>query len=149
MTDSPECRNDRGPGGRFAKGNKLAVGHGNPVAKLTHEITLAIRSAASPAAVLGVLEALHNRALAGDVAAASVWLQRVVGPARQLVDLELPQITDTSSATDAFRTILAAVASGSLDVAAAEKVATLTKATADAVVYEQLAARVEALEASR
>lgn len=148
MTDSSSSRNnDRDRGGRFAKGNRLAVGHGNPLAKLTSEITLAVRSATTPQAVLAVLEALHSRAVGGDVAAASVWLQRVVGPARQLVDLELPAITDAQSATEAFRTILGAVATGSLDVAAAEKVATLTRATADAVCYEQLAERVAVLEA--
>lgn len=151
MSDSPSSHNngDRGPGGRFAKGNKLAVGFGNPVAKRTHELTLAVRSAATPEAVLAVLEALHTRALAGDVAAASVWLQRVVGPARHLVDVELPTITDAASASDCFRGIMQAVAGGGLDVASAEKLASLAHFTADAVVYEALASRVAALEATR
>jgi hypothetical protein len=147
--DSSQSRNhgDREPDGRFRPGNRVSVGcGGNPRAKQTHEIHKAIASAATPEAVLAVLEALHVRALAGDSNAATCWLQRVVGPARTVVEVPLPTIASAGDAATAARSVLEHVTSGTASLEEGQRLLELVAAVRDAVVVAELEQRIAQLE---
>lgn len=151
---SPESQPSRADGerdrsGRFLKGNATSRKGGNPAMRRLGELQTAVRAASSPEAVAAVLEALHSRALAGDCASASVWLGRVLGPAKQVVEVDLPAVVDASSASEAFGRIVEAAAKGEVDVAAAERLAGLTARAAEAIAWRDLAQRVATLEAQR
>jgi hypothetical protein len=147
MSESASSRAERDAAGRFQPGNTTSKKGGNPSLRRLGELQTAVRAAASPEAVAAVLEALHVRALAGDCASASVWLGRVLGPARAVVDVELPAVVDAPSASEAFQRIVEAAAAGRLDVDAAERLASLTARAAEANAWRDLAERVAALEA--
>jgi hypothetical protein len=147
--DSSQSRNhgDREPDGRFRPGNRVSVGvGGNPRAKQTAEIYRAIAAAATPEAVAAVLEALHVRALAGDSNCATVWLQRVVGPARTTVAVELPTIASAGDAATAARSVLEHVTSGTVSLEEGQRLLELVGHVRDACVLEQLETRVAQLE---
>ncbi|MBM3559789.1 MAG: hypothetical protein FJX53_07955 [Alphaproteobacteria bacterium] len=149
--ESEQSRTDgeRDASGRFVAGNRTSLRGGNPSLRRLGELQTAVREAATADDVRAVLAALKERALAGCCASASVWLSRTCGAPRTFVEVDLPAIGTAADFGAAMRAILADVAAGRLDVAAAEKVATLARATADAVCYEQLAERVAAVEALR
>jgi hypothetical protein len=147
--DSSQSRNhgDREPDGRFRPGNRVAVGvGGNPRAKQTAEIYRAIAAAATPEAVLAVLEALHARALAGDSNAATCWLQRVVGPARTVVEVPLPTIASAGDAATAARSVLEHVAAGAASLEEGQRLLELVAHVRDAVVLAELEQRIAQLE---
>jgi len=68
----------RGPGGRFLPGT--APGPGNPLAAHVHELRVALLEAVTPEMIAGVAKVLVREALQGDVAAARVLLDRLLGP---------------------------------------------------------------------
>lgn len=68
----------RSPGGRFAPGNK--GGPGNPHAATVGRYRAAILKCCTPEDVVDVFRAMMDKAKAGDVAAAKVVLDRVLGP---------------------------------------------------------------------
>lgn len=140
---------ERGPDGRFGPGNRAAAGARNPAARHAYELARAVREATSPEDVMAVLERLRAAALDGDTAAAALWLQRVAGPARVVAEVELPDVVDAPSASQAFAAIVRAAAAGEVDIAVAERLAVLVRQHADAVAYEALAARLTDLEARR
>lgn len=144
---APGAERDRH--GRFAPGNTTSRRGGNPNVRALADVQSAIRDAFSAAEVVAVLRALHSRAIAGDVAAAATFVGRVCGPARQLVQIDVPPITDAASFGDAVRAIVSQVAAGELDVAAGERVLALVTAAGDALVVEELDRRVAALEGRR
>jgi hypothetical protein len=93
-----------------------------------------------------VLEALHVRALAGDSNCATVWLQRVVGPARTTVAVELPTIASAGDAATAARSVLEHVTSGTVSLEEGQRLLELVGHVRDACVLEQLETRVAQLE---
>jgi hypothetical protein len=85
---SPASPNGRHVNGRFALGNKVAVG--NPGGSRMKELRAALLAAATPEKVKAVEESLHELAVGGDVAAAKVWLDHVVGKPLQAVEVSGP-----------------------------------------------------------
>jgi hypothetical protein len=84
----PDSPNGRQIDGRFATGNKHSLGHaGN---RRQRELRAALIEAATPEKVRAVEEALHELAVGGDVAAAKVWLDHVVGRPVQALELSGP-----------------------------------------------------------
>ncbi|MFO0392544.1 MAG: hypothetical protein ACK53T_12435 [Planctomycetota bacterium] len=149
MSESDSSRAERDAAGRFSKGNQAAAGARNPAARHAYELARAVREATSPADVLEVLARLRAAAMDGDTAAAALWLTRVAGPARVVAEVELPDVVDAPTATQAFAAIVRAAAAGEVDIAVAERLAVLVRQHADAVAYEALAARLSELEARR
>jgi len=76
MTD-PNGANGRDANGRFAKGNPGGPGPAFP--RRVAELRAAILDAVTPADVVDVIRALVKAAKGGDVAAAKVFLDRLLG----------------------------------------------------------------------
>ncbi len=76
MTD-PNGANGRDANGRFAKGNPGGPGPAFP--RRVAELRAAILDAVTPADVVDVIRALVKAAKGGDVAAAKVFLDRILG----------------------------------------------------------------------
>lgn len=68
----------RGPGGRFAKGNK--AGRGNPHAQKAQQLRAAVMRALTAGELRAVVKKLVAQALDGDVTAAREVLLRALGP---------------------------------------------------------------------
>ena len=93
--------NDRTLDGRFAPGN--AISQGNLGNKRMKELRRALLECATEEKVKAVEESLHELAVGGDVAAAKVWLDHVVGKPVQALEvsgpdgqaLNLPSIVST------------------------------------------------------
>ena len=91
-TPSPNRANGRDAGGRFAKGNP--GGPGNPGAARVAEYRKAIHAAIEPELVVRVLLRMAAAALEGDVQAARLFCERVLGripDAMPLEDIESPE----------------------------------------------------------
>ncbi|MBY0228274.1 MAG: hypothetical protein K2W96_03225, partial [Gemmataceae bacterium] len=78
MSDTTDTGTGRAPNGQFAQGN--AGGPGNPFARQTALIRKAAADAATPEKAAQVMEAMHQEAIKGNVAAAKVWLAYSAGP---------------------------------------------------------------------
>jgi len=79
MKNKPSTnRANRDAGGRFAAGN--AGGPGNPHARKVAKLRAALLQAVKPADLRGVVEKLLGSAKAGDVQAAKLIIDRVLGP---------------------------------------------------------------------
>jgi len=72
--------------GRFSPGWR--GGPGNPLGKRMEELKQAVLESTTPEQVGAVMGKLHEMAMAGDVAASEVWLDRVLGRARQSIELQ-------------------------------------------------------------
>jgi hypothetical protein len=81
--------NGRSPGGRFARGNAFA--QGNPNARRMHALRHALLAAVRPEDVQAVGAKLLELARAGDIQAAKVWLEFVVGKPSQAIELSGPE----------------------------------------------------------
>jgi hypothetical protein len=88
MSDPVPTSNGRHVDGRFTPGN--AIGKGNPGNRRQRELRAALIEAATPEKVKAVEESLHELAVGGDVAAAKVWLDHVVGKPLQAVEVSGP-----------------------------------------------------------
>ena len=77
----PTGFNGRGPGGKFAAGNKLA--RGNPVNRRAQRLRIAYVRAVSPADIAALVGAVVAAAKSGDIAAARELCDRVLGKAVQ------------------------------------------------------------------
>src|SRR6516165_11000761 len=86
MSDPVPTSNGRHVDGRFTPGN--AIGKGNPGNRRQRELREALLECATPEKVKAVEEALHELAVGGDVAAAKVWLDHVVGKPLQAVQAQ-------------------------------------------------------------
>lgn len=149
MTDSNGA-NGRDVRGRFQKGCR--PGPGNPAVRRIGEAQEAIRRAVTPIDIGSVLAKLRDQALAGDVAAAKVFLDRTLGKATRPTGafaVELPEINDAASAAAAMRSILAALAKGDLDPEAAGRALGLVRSISDALVLAGIESRIEAIEQER
>ena len=88
MSDPVPTSNGRHVDGRFTPGN--AIGKGNPGNRRQRELRAALIEAATPEKVKAIEEALHELAVGGDVAAAKVWLDHVVGKPVQALEVSGP-----------------------------------------------------------
>ena len=71
--------------GRFVKGNKLSLG--NPFARKAAEMRQAIYAAISAEDMRRVIATLKEQAIAGDLKAIALLLDRVLGTAQAGIDL--------------------------------------------------------------
>ena len=76
----------RGPDGKFLVGTK--PGPGNPLAAHVHALRAALLSAVTPEELAVVCRTLLRQAQSGDVAAAKLLFDRLLGPAQELDLLE-------------------------------------------------------------
>lgn len=76
---SPTESNGRDSNGRFLPGNRLAKG--NPAARRAQSLRFALMRAVTPAELTEIVKKLIQLAIAGDVQAAKLILDRVLGPA--------------------------------------------------------------------
>lgn len=114
----------RRPDGRFAPGS--APGPGRSAG--TGEHRRALLAAVTPEDVQKVAETLRDLALDGDVGAAKVLLERVLGRPKdqpELVNLDLPPVDSAQSCAAAVRIVAAQATSGLLDVHVADKLVDL------------------------
>ena len=77
---SDNQNNGRDARGRFVKGNKVSVGHGNPNADKVHLFRNAMLAAITPAEIRRVMRRLLKEAEAGDIPAIKELLTRCCGP---------------------------------------------------------------------
>jgi hypothetical protein len=77
--------------GHWAKGNSLSRpgnGSGNPVSRRMKELRQVIVEATDEESVKEVMEAMRKAAISGDVPAARVWLEYILGKPPQAISLE-------------------------------------------------------------
>ena len=122
-------------------------GPGNPKLRHLAALRTAIAECTTREQVLEVLDKLRELALAGDVTAGRVWLERVVGkePLGELVVVDLPDVDCERAALSAQRLILRAAARGELSTEAASRLSAIASAAAEASVYVELRERLERL----
>jgi hypothetical protein len=77
--------NGRGEHGYFAVGNKFAAGNGNH--RRMSDLRRALLGATTPEQVAKVVQALAEKAAAGDVPAAKVYLDHVCGRPMQAIEV--------------------------------------------------------------
>jgi hypothetical protein len=80
--------NGRSPDGRFALGNQAATG--NPINRRMKELRRALLDSTSPEDVKAVGQTLWELATGGDVQAARVWLEFVIGKPPQALEVSGP-----------------------------------------------------------
>ena len=80
--------NGRSPDGRFALGNQAAAG--NPINRRMKELRRALLDSTSPEDVKAVGQTLWELATGGDVQAAKVWLEFVIGKPPQALEVSGP-----------------------------------------------------------
>lgn len=141
----------RGHDGKFSDGNRHSVGRGNPNIKQLSKLQRAVRGAVTPRKLKRVLESLYDAALAGDQAAAKVWLERVVGKPREMpptIGTELPigAMNSPESFAAAMREIGAAVTDGRIDIETGKRLAEVFEKIAGATLVEDLARRLAEIE---
>ncbi len=78
QTPSPAASNGRGSNGRFAAGNRL--GQGNPNARRAQKLRTELMKSVESHDLKRIVRSLVNSAAAGDVGAAKLILDRVLGP---------------------------------------------------------------------
>jgi hypothetical protein len=84
----PTVSNGRNGRGQFARGNP--GGPGNPSVRRLGDLQAAVRDAVTPEKLREVLDKLQSMAMEGDVSAARLWLERVLGRATHNVVIEAP-----------------------------------------------------------
>lgn len=102
--------------------------------------------------VRAVVESLVRLAVGGDVPAAGLLLSYAVGKPRQqpqVLDIDLPALTDAQAVAAALRAVTTAVATGSLDLEAGAQVAALVERVGVATCWQELERRVQDLEQKR
>ena len=87
MTESLPDDGDRLPDGRFAPGNRAAVGRGRPSGSKVAELRAALFDAVSPAEIQEVVDVLLRQARAGDVKSIELLLRYSLGQPKQHIDL--------------------------------------------------------------
>ena len=104
--------------GRFVPGNP--GGPGNPNVRRLHEYQAAIRAAVTPERLMVLMRQLLKAALEGDVAAARVVLDRVLGrpsnpdETAEVVPVDLPEIVTARDTVVAASRVLTALSGGKI-----------------------------------
>lgn len=141
-TDANGANGDRDRSGRFRRGNR--GGPGNPRARLVHEHMRAVAEAVTAEELRDLVRHLHALAMAGNVGAAGLLLDRVLGRARG------PQPSvQADSPVEAAEQVLRLALSGALDPAQAAELLRVVEAVVDLQVLAQLEQRVAQLELGR
>jgi hypothetical protein len=140
----------RDPSGRFQKGHEVKS-PGNPRLKHLAALQEAVREAITPEALQSVLGKLRDLALDdGDVAAARVLLDRVLGRPRVEenagASIELPSVETAAGCSQALSEILKAVSGGEIDPSTAAQLAGLVEAARKGIELVILEERISALE---
>ena len=119
---------------------------GNPAGKPKGVGEVAKLRAAIAQDVPAILEALRTQALAGDVQAARLLLERTVAPLRA-VEPPQPLALPDGSLTEQGRAVLTSVAAGELAPGQGAVLMSAIGALAKVAEIDELTARIEALEA--
>jgi len=141
---------DRDRRGRFLPGNP--GGPGNPDAAKLWRLRAAVTAAVTEADVRRVMRTLLRKATGGDMLAAKVFLDRVVGKATATpgrgegVALELPTIATTEDTLTASSAILKAMGEGRITPDDAAKFAAVVEMARRTIETHDLARRLDALE---
>lgn len=134
--------------GRFVKGCK--PGPGNPNVRRIAEHTRAIRDAVTADELRAVVRKLADQALAGDIQAARVLLDRCAGTPRpereEPIPIPLPTIESAADLVPAFAAIFEALNAGTITVDEASKLAGMIEGSGDAFERRDLELRIKALE---
>jgi hypothetical protein len=139
-------RDGRDQRGQFVAGNKCSKG--NPNIRRLGEIQTAIREASDPADVKAVLAMVRDKAIAGDIQAARVYLERVAGkPTEPRVPVALPDDIGTAGGAAAGMTeVAAALARGDVGPGDASALASVLRCVLEANAVASIEARLAALE---
>lgn len=138
---------ERGPGGRFAKGNRTSSKGGRAARGHVRGLLAAVRDAATPEDVTALLAKLRDQALAGDVQANLGWQRRVLGPERApTTPIELPLATTAAGLAEAVQRVVAALAAGDLEREQAGALLDALRAAGDAELLQRLERQVEEVE---
>ena len=95
--DHPMHTGNHDAGGRFAKGNRAARGHGAPHASAVQRLRGAMLKAVTAADIAAILERLVRLAKGGDVGAAREVLDRCLGKAAASMTLTAELEGETSN----------------------------------------------------
>jgi hypothetical protein len=101
MSDTGSVGIIRTSKGTFAPGT--VRGPGNPVAKRVHDLKQAVLNATTPAQVRAVLGKIREMAMAGDMQAAALWFDRVLGKAKEHAQVDVNLGSDAQTDLAAFR----------------------------------------------
>ena len=140
-TNDRQKTDDRGPGGRFAPGNKASPGRPpgrGPVAELRATLATDLDK---------IIDTLRTQALAGDMQAIRIILDRVqptLRPVDMPTTLDLPE---GGTLADQARAVVQAAADGDLAPAQAAQIVTALGGVAKIIETTELMRRIEALEA--
>jgi len=135
-------KSDRGPRGRFAPGNKASLGRPpgrGPVAEMRVKLATDLDK---------IIDTLRTQALAGDMQAIRIILDRVqptLRPVEMPTTLDLPA---DGSLADQARAVVQAAADGDLTPAQAAQIVTALGGVAKIIETTELVRRIEALEAT-
>ena len=119
---------------------------GNPKGRAAGSGEVAKLSAAIAGQVPAILESLTAAALAGDVQAARLLLERALPPIKAVELAQAVAIPNEGSLTDQGRAVLAAVAAGELAPGQGAALLASIGTLARVVEVDELAARITALE---
>ena len=139
--------NGRDSRGRFTQGNP--GGPGNPNFRRIAEYRASIARACSPEDLEAVIQKLVEQAREGNIPAARVLLDRVVGRPRELgqaVDVELPAMESAADAVKASNAVLSAIAEGRATADEASRLAgviEIARRTVETAVLEERVAQLE------
>ena len=112
--------------------------------KYQAELRRALLNAVGPEDISDLAKQLLADAQNGEVAAAKLVLEHVLGKApRESVRIDLPEVRDERTALEAQAAILAAAARGELSVEAAARLSDIARNSAEASVWLDLAERIE------
>ena len=131
---------DRGPGGRFAPGNKASPGRPpgrGPVAEMREALATDLHQ---------IIETLKAQALAGDAQAIRIILDRVL-PALRPVDMPTAlALPADGTLADQARAVVQAAADGDLAPSQAAQIVSALGGVAKIIETTELIKRIEALE---
>ena len=148
-TDDPapagEAPKDRASGGRFAKGNKVAVGRG----RTSREFDAALRERVTPEVFAKIIDRLIEQACDGDGIATKSLLDRLLGRAREAaprVDIGLAEITNSKDVAKLLYAAMSAAARGELSPSDVGSFASASREAHAAIEFSDLQQRVADLE---
>jgi len=146
-TNSTGEPGQRDQGGRFRPGWK--GGPGNPKLRHLAELQATVQDAVSPRMLEGVMKNLVKLALGGDVGAARLLLDRVLGKVRESpaeTAFKLPRVKSVGDLPGALNKVMQAAARGDIDTAEALQFATMIDMTGRALAAAEVDERLTRLE---
>ena len=147
---SPNGESTRDGRGRFAKGNP--GGPGNPLAQHASNMRRAAMDAIGPEHVTAILRKVAKRALEGDLKAARIVLDRVLGRPREEpeegspIDMQLPRLGTAMECTEAASTVVSALCRGQMNQGVARVMLEAIQVRARTLETSEFEQRLEQLE---